>query len=108
MEEELLDNEASTEMQPKISPAERLRPWQFQPGVSGNPGGKPKGTVSLKTYAKNMLQNMSDEEKLEFMKGLDKDVVWEMAEGKAQTNIDASVSGEIHVTITKYADKPPV
>ena len=87
---------------------EWLRPWQFKPGQSGNPGGRPKGSISLKEYAKKMLQDMSEEEKLEFMKGLDKDVIWEMAEGKAQANIDASVKGDITVTITKYADKPTV
>jgi hypothetical protein len=79
-------------MEPQIqennSQIERIKPWQFKPGQSGNPGGKPKGTVSLKTYAKKYIQELSDDEKLEFLKGIDKDKVWEMAEGKAKQDMD--------------------
>lgn len=35
---------------------EHLKPFQFKPGVSGNPGGRPKGTVSLTTKLQQMLQ----------------------------------------------------
>ncbi len=84
------------------------RPWLFKKGQSGNPAGRPKGTKSLKTYVKEMIQDMTDEEKLTFLEGIDKKTLWEMSEGKPKQDIDASVSGEIHVTITKYADKPPV
>lgn len=86
---------------------EQIKPWQFKKGQSGNPKGRPPGK-SLKERAKAMLNAMTEEEEQEFFNGLPKETIWEMAEGKAQTNIDASVSGEIHVTITKYADKPPV
>lgn len=85
-------NEES-EFQANNSPADRIKPWQFQPGVSGNPGGKPKGTVSLKTFAKNYIQNLTDEEKLEFMKGIDKKAIWEMAEDKAGQGVN--VTGEM-------------
>jgi len=30
-------------------------PWRFKPGQIGNPGGRPKGSVSLKTTMKNAL-----------------------------------------------------
>ncbi len=84
------------------------KPWLFKKGQSGNPGGRPKGSKSLKTYAREMLESMNDEERQEFMNGLPKDVIWEMAEGKAQASTDMSVKGDITVTITKYADKPSV
>lgn len=61
--------------------------WLFQPGVSGNPKGKPKGTFSMKTYAKNYLKNLSDKEKLEFLKGLPKDIIWKMAEGNPRQDV---------------------
>ncbi len=70
-----------------------LKPWQFQPGKSGNPGGRPKGSVSLKTYARMMLESMTEAEAMEFMKGIDKKTVWEMAEGKP----DAKIDGDIRV-----------
>lgn len=69
------------------------RPWLFKPGQSGNPGGRPKGSKSLKTFAQEMLRDMSDEEKLEYMKGLDKKIIWEMGEGKAKQ--DMELSGEL-------------
>ena len=67
------------------------RPWLFQPGKSGNPGGRPKGSKSLKTYVQEMLRDMNDEEKLEYLKGLPKDKIWEMGEGKAKQDIEANI-----------------
>ena len=71
------------------------KPWLFKPGQSGNPAGRPKGTKSLKTYAKEYLLSLSDEEKLEFMAGMPKKDVWEMAEGKAKQDVDieATITG---------------
>ena len=80
------------ENQPLRNPAEHLRPWQFQPGKSGNPSGKKPGTKSLKTYAMEMLRDMTDEQKLEYLKGLDKDKIWEMGEGKAKTDSDIDLT----------------
>lgn len=69
------------------------RPWLFKPGQSGNPGGRPKGSKSLKTYAKEYLQTLTDEEKMEYLAGLDKKIIWEMAEGKPKSDVE--ISGEL-------------
>lgn len=68
---------------------------KFKPGElwTGNKNGRPKGSKSLKTYVKEMLQDMTDEEKLEFLKGIDKKTLWEMSEGKPKQ--DMEVSGEL-------------
>lgn len=88
MEEEFDGEEEETEIQAKNSRTAHLRPWQFKKGQSGNPGGKPPGTVSLKTFAKNYIQGLTDEEKLEFLEGLNKDKIWEMAEGKPKADVE--------------------
>lgn len=82
-----------------------LKPYQFKKGQSGNPHGRPVGTVSMKEYAKKMLASMNDEERQEFMNGLSKDIIWEMAEGKAQNNSDITSAGQpISVNLIKYED----
>lgn len=66
---------------------------KFKPGElwKGNAKGRPKGSKSLKTYVKEMLEDMNDEEKLEFLGGIDKKTLWEMSEGKPKQDIEANV-----------------
>lgn len=70
-----------------------LKPFQYKKGQSGNPGGRPVGAVSMKTYVKNKLLSMTDSEREEFLEGIDKKVLWEMAEDKAGQGVN--VTGEM-------------
>ncbi len=97
-----LDND-ELEEQAKNSPADRIRPWQYKKGQSGNPGGRPKG-ISLKEWAKNKLATMTDEEKEDFLNGVNKNVVWEMAEGKASSNDKLEVEGNITINKISFDD----
>lgn len=87
--------EETTQEQAENRAPAHLRKFLFKKGVSGNPGGRPKGSVSMKTYAKQYLEGMSEEERIEFLNALDPKIIWEMAEGKAKQDmdIDATLHG---------------
>lgn len=59
---------------------EKLQPYMWKPGQSGNPAGRPKGK-NMKDWAREVLSKMSEEERQEFLKGIPKDIIWKMAEG---------------------------
>ena len=77
---------------------EQIKPWQFKKGQSGNPKGRPPGK-SLKERTKAMLNAMTEEEEQVFLEGMDKRVIWEMAEGKAKQDVE--VSGEMTAKIIR-------
>jgi hypothetical protein len=70
----------------------QLKPYLWKKGVSANPAGRPKGKT-LKTFAREYLEAIPDEEKLEYLASIDPKIVWEMAEGKAKQDVE--VSGEL-------------
>lgn len=83
------------------------RPWLFKKGNCANPGGRPKGSKSLKTRAREYLEGLSDEEAIEYFEGLNKLDVWKMAEGNPKQDNDVNVSGEVTKTVlVKFLDEP--
>ena len=99
-----MDNNEIEEMvaeQPTISqkrnPAEHLKPYQWRKGQSGNLSGTKEKGETVKQYSSRRLANMTPKQKEEFLEGMNKKDVWEMAEGKPKQ--DMELSGEVKAKI---------
>ncbi len=73
-----------------------LKEYQWKPGQSGNLKGRPKGRT-LKEWAKLFLQELPDEQKLEFLKEIAPDTVWQMAEGRPKDTTDLNIEARLEV-----------
>lgn len=70
-----------------------LKPYQFKEGNNANPNGRPKGKT-LKEFAREYLQSLPDERKIEYLATLPEDIVWKMAEGNPANATDLTSKGE--------------
>lgn len=79
--------------------------WRFQPGNPGGPG-RPKGSKSLKVFAREYLESLPDEDKIEYLKSLPEEIVWKMAEGNPHSTEESKT--DINITtpiLVKFIDK---
>jgi hypothetical protein len=88
-----------TQEQNKKQNYDWLKGYQFVKGQSGNPGGRPLGSKSLKTFAREFLESLPEDEKIEYLKTLPSEVVWKMAEGNPKQDTDVTSGGEKIVPI---------
>lgn len=81
------------------------RPWLYKKGQSGNPGGRPKGSKSMKTWIKEKLEIMTDEEREIFLEGLPKIEIWKLAEGNPKQDAETKFSGSVMVLPAELINK---
>ena len=70
------------------------RPWIWKKGQSGNPSGRPKGSITMKAWIAKKLMTMTEEEREDFISGLNKLDLLKMAEGNPaqDVKVDATVN----------------
>lgn len=67
----------------------------FLPGNPGGPG-RPRGQT-LKEWVSDRLMELDEKERLAFLKGIPKDLIWRMAEGNPRKDIEAQITLESKV-----------
>lgn len=85
--------ENTEKKQRKAKSLKNLKP--FKPGQSGNPAGRPKGSISIKDKIRQHLENNPDEvEEIvrHFVKN-NRELMWQMLEGRPSQ--DVGVTGEL-------------
>lgn len=79
--------------------------YKFVKGASGNPWGRPKGSKSLKQFAKEYLELLPPEEKIAFLSTLPSEIIWRMSEGNPHVTQDVTSNGEtLQPVLVKFID----
>lgn len=66
----------------------------------GNPGspGRPKGKT-LKEFAREYLMSLPEDQKLDYLSKLPKDIVWKMAEGNPKQDTELTGNADLPISI---------
>lgn len=76
---------------------EQLKKYIWKKGQSGNPAGRPIGK-SLKTFAREYLESLPDDEKIDYLATLPEEIVWKMAEGNPENKDSIKLDKDIQFT----------
>ncbi len=80
------------------------RPWLFQKGNRANPGGRPKGSKSMKTWVKEYLATLTEAERIEYLDGMNKVDIWKMGEGNPESSTDITSGGQTIPVLVQFVD----
>lgn len=81
----------------------QLIPYKWKKGQSGNPAGRPKGKT-LKEFAREYLESLPDEEKVDFLASLPTEIVWKMAEGMPPQKTESEIKGNLNINLISFDD----
>ena len=94
-----------TENKPDKTGSNREKDGRFKEGVSGNPRGRPQGSISLLTDIKRKLKKMKEEDPKEYEKLIDyywenpkmRDLLIKMIDGlpRQKVDLDATIEGTL-------------
>lgn len=77
------------------NPIKNIAPYMWKKGQSGNPKGRPKGQT-MKEWLREYFQTMTDEEREEYLDGINKIDLFKMAEGNPAQ--ETKVEGKLEVS----------
>ena len=106
MEEEITKSDNTEKKQiPNRIPDEKGR-MIFPPGVSGNPAGRPKGSISIKAAIKKRLEENPEELKeiVEHFVKKNRELMWQMIEGRPSQQVDLGNVDELPFMIKIQKD----
>lgn len=91
---------------------EWLKPFRYQKGHSGNPDGRPKGSISIKQKVREYLDEHPYAYE-EFIKGVittrkNQLETWKMLEGAPKATAEITADMTINVNVVAYGDNPTV
>lgn len=66
------------------------KPWLWKKGQSGNLKGRPKGPT-MKEYIRDYLSKLNDDERDEWLEGINKIELLKMAEGNPKNETDVAI-----------------
>lgn len=94
--------EENTENSKETVDTTHLKPYQFKPGQSGNPGGRPKSP--LKEFSLNEFNSWDDEKKRKFLNKISPIDRWKMTEGQPKQENEHSFDEDapLNITIRKW------